>query len=231
MKKAFSLLLFTVFVFTGCTASDTTSTTSGDGYSDRQLSENVYEVRYSGDGYMSSDQVRDFWMFGAAQLASQNGHQHFAILQEGTETSESTIRGDTRYTATDIGNATIITESGGDFDVTRHQARGRILLLTEEEAEELPEGAALNADIIIEQYEEIDREQRGQFYAQIDVDGFDSLLEAAREVVADHPEQAERFRDGEPLIMGFFIKEVLQATDNSADKDLAKEALQYVLSE
>ena len=63
------------------------------------------------------------------------------------------------------------------------------------------------------------------------IDDADALRTVAEQVVADHPEEAERFRAGEQQLMGFFMGQIMRTTNGSADPQEAQAALRDVLSE
>ena len=53
----------------------------------------------------------------------------------------------------------------------------------------------------------------------------DALAGIVEEVVADHPDEAARYRGGQEGLMGFFVGQVMQATGGRADPELARELL------
>ncbi len=53
----------------------------------------------------------------------------------------------------------------------------------------------------------------------------EALEELADRLVADHPEEAEKYRSGREGLLGFFVGRVMDATDGRADPELAREAL------
>lgn len=63
------------------------------------------------------------------------------------------------------------------------------------------------------------------------IDDAGALRKAAQQVVADNPDEAARFRDGEQQLMGFFMGQIMRATNGSADPQEAQAALREVLSD
>jgi Asp-tRNA(Asn)/Glu-tRNA(Gln) amidotransferase B subunit len=55
------------------------------------------------------------------------------------------------------------------------------------------------------------------------------LLAMAQQAVADHPDEAQKFRDGNGRMMGFFVGKVMKATGGKADGKAAKQAVQAAL--
>lgn len=53
-----------------------------------------------------------------------------------------------------------------------------------------------------------------------------ALAPVIERVLADHPSEAERFRAGERRLLGFFVGQVMRATDGKADPIIAKSMLQ-----
>ena len=63
------------------------------------------------------------------------------------------------------------------------------------------------------------------------IDDTDALRAAAQSVVDENPDEAERFRNGEEQLMGFFMGQIMRATNGSADPQEAQAALREVLSD
>ncbi|MES3629174.1 MAG: glutamine--tRNA ligase/YqeY domain fusion protein [Longimonas sp.] len=63
------------------------------------------------------------------------------------------------------------------------------------------------------------------------IDDAGALREAARQVADENPDEAARFRDGEQQLMGFFMGQIMRATNGSADPQEAQAALREVLSD
>jgi glutaminyl-tRNA synthetase len=57
------------------------------------------------------------------------------------------------------------------------------------------------------------------------VDDTEVLKETVNEVLADHPEEVARYRDGDTNLIGFFMGQVMQATNGSANPELARDLL------
>jgi len=57
------------------------------------------------------------------------------------------------------------------------------------------------------------------------VDDTEVLEETVNDVLADHPEEVARYRDGDTNLIGFFMGQVMQATNGSANPELARDLL------
>jgi hypothetical protein len=55
----------------------------GGGYTDEQIDETHYRVKFSGNGYATSDRVWAFWMYRCAELTKEKGYTHFSLHKPG----------------------------------------------------------------------------------------------------------------------------------------------------
>jgi len=62
------------------------------------------------------------------------------------------------------------------------------------------------------------------------LDDTDQLRAVVKTVVEDHPEETERYRDGKKGLVGFFMGQVMQRTQGSANPEKARELLQEELT-
>ena len=53
------------------------------GYIDTKIEEDVYRIRYSGNGMTSRDKVWQYWIYRCAELTTQKGYSHFMLLKTG----------------------------------------------------------------------------------------------------------------------------------------------------
>jgi glutaminyl-tRNA synthetase len=63
------------------------------------------------------------------------------------------------------------------------------------------------------------------------IDDEAALASVVRTVVAEHPDEAARYRDGETNLVGFFMGQVMQETNGTANPQLARELIQNQLEE
>ena len=61
------------------------------------------------------------------------------------------------------------------------------------------------------------------------VDDTDALADVIDDVIDGHPDEVARYRDGKNSLIGFFMGQVMQATNGSANPELARELLQAQL--
>ncbi len=52
----------------------------GVGYSDTQIDDNTFEVRFDGNGAMDSNTVWAYWIYRCAQLTHEKGHLYFTMV-------------------------------------------------------------------------------------------------------------------------------------------------------
>ncbi len=57
------------------------------------------------------------------------------------------------------------------------------------------------------------------------------IRDVAHQVIADHPEEAGRFRAGQAKLAGFFVGQVMRATENRADASLVRNIVEESLNE
>ena len=63
----------------------------GDGFTETQLAENVYRVRFAGNDSTSAEQAGDFALLRAAELCRQAGHSLLVVHDEDASLSTSTF--------------------------------------------------------------------------------------------------------------------------------------------
>jgi len=57
----------------------------------------------------------------------------------------------------------------------------------------------------------------------------DALQATIKEIVAAHPDEAQRFREGEDKLLGFFMGQVMRATEGKANPQTVRELLTRML--
>lgn len=96
-----------VLVLTGCTTPYTSDGLLG-GYSEVQLSENVWRVSFQGNGFTSRERAVDMALLRSADLTIQQGYNYFAFSDSKSRTDTLGV-GTTPTTAYTTGNTTTIT--------------------------------------------------------------------------------------------------------------------------
>jgi hypothetical protein len=95
-------------VLSGCATPYQSNRFTG-GFSETQLSSNVFKVYFSGNGYTSDERAADFTLMRSAELAYTHGFAYFIIVDEQSGASYSTVTTPTTtYTTTNV------TGTGGD---------------------------------------------------------------------------------------------------------------------
>lgn len=101
-------LTCTCVTLIGC-ATPYQSTGYTGGYSETQLSSNVFRVYFRGNGFTNSERAADFTLLRSAELAYEHGFPYFIITDEHSGASYSTVTTPaTTYTTTNV------TASGDD---------------------------------------------------------------------------------------------------------------------
>ena len=89
MKKILLVLAIGVFIG-GCATSYQKSGFSG-GFSETQLSENVWKVHFRGNAKTTMERATDFCLLRSAELTLENGYKYFATVDENSSTKSSTF--------------------------------------------------------------------------------------------------------------------------------------------
>lgn len=80
------------------------------GFSETQMSENVFRVYFRGNGYTRDERAEDFTLLRSAELAQEHGFQYFIVVDENSTASFAAVTTPTQtYTtasATSVGNTT-----------------------------------------------------------------------------------------------------------------------------
>jgi hypothetical protein len=75
------LILLIMISVVSCSTGYKSSGFSG-GYTETQLSENAFKVRFKGNGYTSRERASDFCLLRCAEITELNGFTHFIIVDE-----------------------------------------------------------------------------------------------------------------------------------------------------
>ena len=76
-------VLTIVILLTGCATTYRPENLTG-GYSDSQLTDKTYRVRFKGNNYTSRNQVEQLLLYRCAELTTQLGYAHFYVLSQDT---------------------------------------------------------------------------------------------------------------------------------------------------
>jgi len=88
------LVLMLDIIVSGCATPYGPQSLTG-GYSETQLKEDGFIVRFKGNGYTSEERSSDFALLRCAEIALEHGYSHFLIVNERHDEKESyyTYRG------------------------------------------------------------------------------------------------------------------------------------------
>jgi hypothetical protein len=155
MKCTNILAFLAIATLSGCATPYQRQTAMG-GYSETQLSENVFTVIFKGNGYTSRERASDFALLRSAEVALENGYKYFIIIdaQNYTKniayttptTSHTTGYANTHgtlntygnygtYSGSTYGSATTTTYGGQTYLISKPRTSNMILCLKEK-----PEG-------------------------------------------------------------------------------------------
>lgn len=75
MKK----LIFISLLLTACATPYQSSGIRG-GYSEKKISDDVYNVVFEGNGFTSKESVQTYWLYRASEITLEKGYDYFEIL-------------------------------------------------------------------------------------------------------------------------------------------------------
>ncbi|TCS36613.1 hypothetical protein EDC30_106155 [Paucimonas lemoignei] len=82
MKKGLGLLAFaTVLFLVGCATSYQPLGMTG-GFSETRISDDTYQVKFSGNGNTSGDKVWYYWIYRCAELTKSKGYNAFVLISD-----------------------------------------------------------------------------------------------------------------------------------------------------
>lgn len=144
---AFTFILSAALV--GCASGYKADGLAG-GFTELQLSPNVWQVTFRGNGYTATERAENFALLRAADLTLLNGFSHFALVDSRTSqrvesfttpaTTTTNVSG-YRYGNSFTGNATSTTYGGGTQFVTMPSAKNTVMMF-----KGAPEGVAAAYD-------------------------------------------------------------------------------------
>ncbi len=80
-KEAKVIISISLLLYFGCATNYQNAGFSG-GFSETQLSENVWRVNFRGNGYTRMERSTDFALLRCAELTIDNGYKYFLIINE-----------------------------------------------------------------------------------------------------------------------------------------------------
>lgn len=164
MKKVI-IILTTMLLLSACATTYQSQGFSG-GFSETQLDENVFTVRFNGNGFTSVERASDFTMLRSAELALQHGYNYFVIVDANQYTRNSTyttpttatttlntntygtasVYGNTgTYNSRTYGTATTQFSGGQTYNISKPSTSNTIVCFDEK-----PEGFSYSASFLVE---------------------------------------------------------------------------------
>lgn len=147
MKKIF--LLFTILIFSGCSATKYQEMSITGGVKAQQITANSYRILARGNGYTDPTAIKDFALLKAAETTKHAGMTHFQIVNADdasksesystTASSTTSLIGNTAYTTHNPGSRYNINKPGQDLYI-------RVLKL--DQSKKLPENTFFADEII-----------------------------------------------------------------------------------
>jgi hypothetical protein len=103
--KSALLLLASALLMTSCATTYQSNGLMG-GFSETQLDEDLFTVRFAGNGYTSSERASDFALLRCADLAIQNSFTYFKIVDSQSNMKTSyMVTTDANFNASSYGNS------------------------------------------------------------------------------------------------------------------------------
>ena len=148
------LTFLTALLLAGCATAYQRQGMTG-GFSETQLDENVFRVRFNGNGYTSGERAADFTLLRSAELARNHGYPFFIIVQASAGSSYSTyttpVQSHTTASATSYGNTAYgsahTTTSGGETYLIAKPGVANTIVCFKERPEGY-QGMVYNADFL-----------------------------------------------------------------------------------
>lgn len=124
-----------MFLVTGCATSYQAKSFTG-GFSETQLSENIFKINFKGNGYTHSERTEDFVLLRSAEITLDHGFTHFIIIDNKqssdiritTTPAQTTTYGSiSSYGNTTYGSAQTITTGGNTVIIKQPSATNTIM--------------------------------------------------------------------------------------------------------
>ena len=127
MKKILLALALGIF-FSGCATSYQKDSFSG-GFSETQLSENVWKVHFRGNGKTTMERATDFCLLRSAELTLENGYKYLAIVDESSDTKSSNFTTPQKAYTDTYGHTTFT--GGQTFTANKPRTQNTVIMLRE----------------------------------------------------------------------------------------------------
>ena len=123
------LLVLAVGIFIGGCATSYQKDGFTGGFSETQMSENVWRVHFKGDGFTSMERATDFCLLRSAELTVENGYKYFSLMEENSSNKQKTFTSTPQAHTNAFGTTTF---TGGQTFTSNHpRVQNTILMLKE----------------------------------------------------------------------------------------------------
>jgi hypothetical protein len=139
LKVLFSVLILIVLQI-GCATTYQKDGFTG-GFTEIQLSENVWRISFRGNAFTGSEKTQDFLMLRNAEITIEKGYKYFVIKTESTEIDTSI------HTTPGHFNFVTNSQTGGTMNVYNKPRSQNIIILFKEKPQNL--GILYDPEIII----------------------------------------------------------------------------------
>jgi hypothetical protein len=107
-KKDFGAIFLSIACISGCATQYQSQGFSG-GFSETQLSENIWRVSFQGNGFTSGERASDFALLRAAELSLKSGYKFFGIADSRDASTVAAlttpVTANTTFSANRMGNS------------------------------------------------------------------------------------------------------------------------------
>lgn len=143
--KLIPLLLLAALCTTGCATPYQNSGLTG-GFDETVLGDNVFQVSFKGNAFISASKVADYALLRSAEVALENGYHYFVIVDEDSYSASGTISAPTTTYAASYGkSATFNTYGGQVSSYSKASSVNTIVCFVEK-----PDGIAFDARQVAE---------------------------------------------------------------------------------
>ena len=136
------LFIAVLFSFTACATPYQQQSLLG-GFSETQLSQNIFTVSFKGNGMTSEERAKDFTLLRSTEIALENGYRYFVIINSEASSNKNVVTTPkSSYTSGNISmysgyngygsgsfNSSTTTYGGHSYVVSRPTTSNTILLL------------------------------------------------------------------------------------------------------
>lgn len=75
------MVIVAILMFTGCATTYSPAGVTG-GYQEKELENNIYQITFSGNSFISKEKINDFGMFRCAEFSLEHKKPYFEIVSK-----------------------------------------------------------------------------------------------------------------------------------------------------